>query len=427
MIEGEAEERDPGLTAAWLRHAIWLAAAVLTGAVALLFHWAEGLSVAFTAWAKVQSPLLAAGIALVGLVVVSRLRDLYFRGTEGTGIPQAIAALKMGECPERGAVLSVRIVIGKILLLLLGLFSGATIGREGPSVHVGAALMYLTSRIVRLPAQLVRRGLILAGGAAGIAAAFNAPIAGIVFAFEEIGRSFEKSNAGTIVRTVAAACLVCVLFLGNYLFYGRTGARLETPLAWAAAPLIGFVGGLLGGLFAQTLVWLTPRYQRFAGRQPWIAAAGLGLVLGLLGLVSGGLTYGSGFEQAQRILIGGADYPFWYPLAKSASNFVALLSGIPGGLFDPSLSVGAALGQLLAPVLSGIDRQAVVLMVMAAYFTGVVQSPITVCVILFEMTGSRDMVLPLLVTTVMAYEGSHLVCRTSLYEALADIFLARRE
>ena len=410
---------------AWWRHLVWFLAAVATGVLALFLHQAEKWSEVFADQVATVSPLVPFVLVSAGMVLICRLRDRFFRGTEGTGIPQAIAALKMPDGPARSRVLSLRIVAGKIFLLTLGLFAGATIGREGPSVHVGACIMHTVGRFARFPRHLMQRGLILSGGAAGIAAAFNAPIAGAVFAFEEIGRSFEKENGGIIVRTVAVACLVCIVVLSDYIFYGRVETGLQTLQGWAVVPVIGLVGGLLGGLFAQALVSLMPRYQRLAGHHPYLAAGGLGLTLGVLGLLSGGLTYGSGFPEAQHILVHGESYPAFFPFAKAAASFVSLLSGIPGGLFDPSLTVGAGLGQLITPVLSHMDRQAVVLLAMVSYFAGVVQSPLTAAVILLEMTGSRGMVLPLVTASVLAYEASHLVCRTSLYEALADIFLGR--
>ncbi|MDE0952798.1 MAG: chloride channel protein, partial [Halioglobus sp.] len=180
-----------------------------------------------------------------GMILICQLRDRFFRGTDGTGIPQAIAALKIEDGPARDHVLSWRILVGKGLLLAIGLFAGMTIGREGPSVHAGACFMYLSNRWGNFQGWLVQRGLILAGGAAGIAAAFNTPIAGVVFALEEIGRSFEKKNAGTIVRTVLVACIVCMALFGDYLFYGKLETRLDQPLEWLVVPVLGVVFGLL--------------------------------------------------------------------------------------------------------------------------------------------------------------------------------------
>jgi H+/Cl- antiporter ClcA len=154
-----------------------------------------------------------------------------------------------------------------------------------------------------------------------------------------------------------------------------------------------------------------------------VVAGSLGLTLAVLGLLSAGASYGSGDEQVRAILISGQTLPSTYPLVKAAGSFVTLISSIPAGLFTPTLSVGAGLGQLAAALVPSMNRQAIVLLAMAAYFSGVVQSPITAAVILFEMTGAGFMLLPLLVATVLAYQVSRLVCPVSLYESLAMSFL----
>jgi len=407
---------------AWWRHLVWLIAATAAGGAALYFIYAERWAIEFTHAAMQRSRYLPPAIVAVGLIVICRLRDRVFPGTDGTGIPQAIAALQLGDTPERGRLLSLRIGLGKLVLLTLGLFAGATLGREGPTVHVAACCLYLARRLARFPRPLVERGLILAGGAAGIAAAFNAPIAGIVFTFEEIGRSFEKRNTGVVLRTVAVACLVCVAVLSDYLFYGEVQVRLQVR-EWLIVPAIGLGGGLLGGLFARAVASTTPRVRRLARRAPYVVAGSLGLTLAVLGLLSAGASYGSGDEQVRAILISGQTLPSTYPLVKAAGSFVTLISSIPAGLFTPTLSVGAGLGQLAAALVPSMNRQAIVLLAMAAYFSGVVQSPITAAVILFEMTGAGFMLLPLLVATVLAYQVSRLVCPVSLYESLAMSFL----
>jgi H+/Cl- antiporter ClcA len=145
--------------------------------------------------------------------------------------------------------------------------------------------------------------------------------------------------------------------------------------------------------------------------------------MAVLGLISGGATYGAGDPQVMTLLRG-ESLPWTYPLAKAAANFLALISAIPGGLFTPSLSVGAGLGDLLSPFI-GLPRQSLILLAMGAYFCGVVQSPMTVAIIIVEMTDARPLLLPLLVTTVVAYHASRLLCPVSIYEALAQ-GIARR-
>lgn len=407
------------------RHSVWILAAAATGAVAALFRYLDDWSVLFSHWLQTVSPWIQPAMLFVGMILICQLRDRFFQGTDGTGIPQAIAALKIDDGPARSHVLSWRILVGKALLLAIGLFAGMTIGREGPSVHAGACFMYLSNRWGGFQTWLVQRGLILAGGAAGIAAAFNTPIAGAVFALEEIGRSFEKENASTIVRTVLVACIVCMALFGDYLFYGKVDTRLDQPIEWLVVPVLGVVFGLLGGLFAQSLLLTTRPYGRFYSRRPLMAAASLGAAMALLAIVSNGFSYGSGYPHAEAILMEGTQVPTWGFGAIALGNWIALLSGIPGGLFDPSLATGAALGQLTAPFLDFMDPQAVILLCMVSYFSGVVQSPITAFVILVEMTDARFMTIPLALAAMLAFEASRLVCPTALYEGLAENFLTR--
>jgi len=147
----------------------------------------------------------------------------------------------------------------------------------------------------------------------------------------------------------------------------------------------------------------------------------------VLGMFSDGDTYGGGDVQVHAILISGQALPPTYALLKAAASFVTLVSAIPGGLFTPSLSVGAGLGQLLTELAPDMNRQAIVLLAMGAYFSGVVQSPVTAAVILFEMTAARFMLLPLLLATALGYQASRMVCPVSLYEQLAESFLRREQ
>lgn len=415
--------------------------------------------------------ILPAAFIAISMMVIVVVQRKWFAGTEGTGIPQAIAALKIGDRPERTLMLSLRIAIGKTLLLTIALLSGITVGREGPSVHVGACFMHLSTKVMKLPPFLVQRGLILAGSAAGIAAAFNTPIAGVIFCFEEVGRTFDKKSVACIIRTVALACGVGVIFLGDYLFYGKLNTGAHLPLGfpseggfatffedlrqWVAVPLVGIIGGFLGGWFGKGVVVTS----KFTGprlvKHPWIMGAILGIALALIAIASFGESYGGGYSQAKAMLESAAHTPYslvqvpsagsmpafmvltgadasvawYYPIAKAAASFVSLVSAIPGGLFDPSLATGAALGQVTYPLFNndfvapGIGMPELMMLFMAAYFAGVVQSPITVFAIMFEMTGAYGMILPLMFASMIGAMIANRICEPSIYEALAYQFL----
>jgi len=388
------------------------------------------------------------------LFLILWLRDRYFVGTDGTGIPQTIAALRLGAGKERDRLLSLRVAGGKILLTAMGLVSFLSIGREGPSVQLGACCMHSLSRLRGMPRHIVDRGLILAGGAAGIAAAFNAPIAGIVFAFEEIGRSFDKRNLAVIVRTVVLACVVCVIGMGNGYFYGdldagRSPLLIEGWKPWIAVLLIGVVGGGLGGSFSRLLLLVMPHVSRWIKRRKLLTALAIGGLIAAIGILSDGQSYGSGYAQARALLTEGSPAYFetlpvdvqeellhlregitpLYPAFRASASFLVLTTAIPGGLFDPSFSVGAGLGATTYPWLAwtGADLQAVLLLFIAAYFSGVVQSPMTSFIILLEMTGVLLFSLPLAAAALIGYAVSRLICKNALYEALAENFISRHQ
>jgi H+/Cl- antiporter ClcA len=427
---------------------------LLAGLGALFFAVVDGAS---TGWVPVvweHAPWLVWITLPGGLALVIFLRDRFFPGTDGTGIPQTIAALQLGPGETRDRLLSLRVAGGKALLTAIALCSFLSIGREGPSVQLGACFMHWVSRWTKFPRHLVERGLILGGGAAGIAAAFNAPIAGIVFSCEEIGRRFDKENMGTVVRTVILACLVCVAALGNQFFYGRIDFERLLPLEftspgpWVAVVIIGVIGGALGGLFARLLLAIMPAVRRSIQRRFLVVALGFGLLCAAMAFLSHGNTLGTGYVQARALIL--QDSPAylatlseeeqeqltrtreeldgWYPIQRATVSFLVLLTGIPGGLFDPSFSVGAGMGHATVGwfAFTGAPAQALILLWVVAYFSGVVQSPMTSFIILIEMTGAIAMTLPLGLAAIIAYEVSRRICRVALYEALAQSYLGKK-
>ncbi len=412
------------LSRRWQRRLIFMAGGIAVGLMAIgLAIAADYVQARFQALIKL-SPYAAFVVTPLGFGFAIFLTRRFFPNTQGSGIPQAIAARKLDQPEARSRLVGWRAGAGKVLLTLLGLLVGASTGREGPTVQVGASIMFAIGRLSpnRQP------GLILAGAAAGVAAAFNTPIAGIVFAIEEMSRSFEMRTSGLIIGAVILAGLTSLALFGNYTYFGSTNDMLHGPLAWTSVPVCGVICGLCGGVFSRILIAVPsslPFAIRDAVRERPIAFAILcGLGVAVCGTVSGGTIYGTGYAAARNALHGtGAISPFYAPL-KFAATTLSSLCGLPGGIFSPSLSVGAGLGADLAWLFPRNATGAVVLVCMVSYFTGVVQAPITGVVIVSEMTDNHVLLIPLMAAALIANAASRMVCREGIYHALAKRYLA---
>ena len=409
----------------WRRRALFVAGGVCVGLAAVLMaKAADAAQEGFRRMLDV-SPALALVLCPAGFALAAWLAQTVFPNSQGSGIPQVIAARALDDASARHALVSLRVAAGKVVVMLLGLLCGASIGREGPTVQVGAAIMAAFGRLS--PEQM--RGLLLAGGAAGVAAAFNTPLAGILFAIEELGRAYDRSGSGLVVATIVAAGLTSLAILGDYSYFGTTNAQVTLATGWLAVPALGVVGGLAGGLFSRIVIavarGLPGRAGAWIGRRAVLFAALCGLGLALCGLASGGSVYGTGYEEARAILHG-EEVPRWdFAPLKFLATVFSSISGIPGGLFAPSLAVGAGLGAEAALLLPDVPVGALVLIGMVAYLTGVLQAPITAFVIVTEMTQDHAMMIPLMLAALIADAVSKLVCRHGLYHALAELLVLR--
>lgn len=412
----------------WTRRLAFWAGAGLVALVAIAFaRLADGAQDLFDVATAGTRAWLVLVIAPCGFALSVYLTRTVFPGAQGSGIPQVMAALQMTDSRMIERVLSLRVGLGKILLTLLGLASGASIGREGPTVQVGASIMQALGRALRLPRVETQRGLVLAGGAAGVAAAFNTPLAGVVFAIEELSHSFESRTSGMVLTAVILGGIATLALTGNYTYFGITSVGLPLGSGWIAVILCGLIGGLLGGSFSALLLafprnlpgqiglWVKSHPIQFAG------FCGLGIAV--IGLLSQGATYGTGYAQARALVEGDSRLPVTFFILKFLATVFSYLSGIPGGIFAPSLSVGASLGSWLAQFFPHSPARAIVLLGMVGYFAGVVQAPITAFVIVLEMTANQQMTIPIMATAWLGYAASRLVCRRPLYGSLARRFL----
>ena len=406
-----------------MRIVLWSAGAAV-GAAAVGFALLADTAQAIFRRVHGRFPLWSWIVAPVGFAGISWLTRRFFRGAEGSGIPQTIFALRPDSGEKGSLLLTPKVVAGRVLLAGAALLSGASIGREGPTVHVGAAVARYFGRWMPHSAQLAhRRALVLAGGAAGVAAAFNTPLAGIVFAIEELSRSFEERASGVALTAVILAGVISIALTGDYTYFGQPVVAAASRGVSVGVLTVAVTGGLAGGIFSRTTLlgvgWVRAYLAGAHRARPIMLAALLGLLVAALGFFCGDLTYGTGYSEARTILEGQTHLPWYYAPARALATLAAYLSGVPAGLLAPSLSVGAGLGQAVADFLGQATAVPFAIIGMCGYLAGVTQAPLTSLVIVMEMTTGHELVLPLMVSATVATATSKLFS-PPLYQALAQ-------
>lgn len=411
----------------WLgRLTIW-GGAIGVGLLAVLF--ADLAELAVDAFRDIAAerwwwPLLICPAGGAAVVWATRR---WFPGAEGSGIPQAIAEIHLDRHTPPGwrPLLSLRIAFGKIALGAAALFAGFSTGREGPTVQVGAAVMNSLHGRLHRRLNIQRRHLIAAGGAAGIAAAFNTPLAGIMFAIEELNRGLEQRMSGLLIVAIVLAGVVSQALLGNTTYFGWvsfTGLKSHLQIVWVL--LIAVVCGLAGGAFARLMLLSTARngpfFSAFRNLHPIAYAAICGLLIAVIGMLSDYSSFGTGYAETRNLFERDAQLPWHFGIDKFFATLLSYASGVPGGIFAPSLAIGAGIGNNLAVFLADqISAGTVLVLCAAGFLAAVTQAPITAFVIVMEMVSGYGIVMDLMIVALLSSAVSRALC-PPLYRTLAQ-------
>jgi H+/Cl- antiporter ClcA len=419
----------------WLARAVVVGAAVVAGLTVVGFTWlAENASSYFSvlraqAW---WAPLLCAPACAAAVVWCTRR---FAPGAAGSGIPQVMAALEqeVGE-PERGLFVSLRLSLAKILLTSCGLLGGLSLGREGPSVQIAAGIMLQARRFMRFAfpdgkAPVGVHGLLVAGGAAGIAAAFNTPLGGVMFAIEELARAPERRSSGLIIAAIVLAGLVAVSAHGNGAYFGVIHAPAPGLGLLLPGLLLAVLAGIAGGVFSRLLIASlsgqgSDILSRLRGRRPVLFAAVCGLAVAVIGVANSGATFGSGYGATRIMVEGAGAMPQAYALFKFLATWLTTWSGVPAGIFAPSLAIGAAIGNDIALVLYGAQMPALIALGMVGFLSAATQAPLTAFIIVMEMVDGHAMVLSLMACALVSYAVARAIS-PPLYATLAGFQMKR--
>jgi H+/Cl- antiporter ClcA len=358
-------------------------------------------------------------IVFVGIVYVAKY---YCHYVQGSGIPQLIAATDSRNKSIREQLLSFRIALGKIGFIFLGMLGGAPIGIEGPSIHIGGSIFYGFNRFIKLNRKFLIHALIAIGGSAGLIVAFNAPIAGFLFAYEEIGRKLKKQALILIAIMSGIVYLFAIMYRGDANYLTNLSAySLELTLVWQLLPL-AILAGVLGGLFSKSTLFLINKFITHSKLKVITIAVVLGFIVASFNYLSTGQIAGSGKEEVM-LMLGGAGLGLDFVAMKYFATLTSLASTIPGGLFMPSISIGAGIGSEVASFYTQIDAQVIIIMAMIAYLSAVIRAPLTSVFVILEMTTTLHLLIPGLMIAFIANWISKQIFAQPIYEALADNYL----
>jgi len=361
-------------------------------------------------------PLVPALTALAAGYFLQRV----FPDARGSGIPQAKAALVAG-----GGFISLKTVIGKFLCCSFSLGGGVALGREGPSVQIGAGIASVFARKVGLKRADVQ-SLVPVGAAAALAAAFNTPMAGVLFTLEELLGDLNARVIGSVVIGAATSWMALHLFLGDSPLFHVPSYSLVHPSEFAFYALLGILGGCISAVFCVVLLRLRTWYRRWPKWTVALQPATGGLSAGLLALRSADIL-GAGYGAVELALHGGLSGMDMLILMvlKLAATTLCYGSGNAGGIFGPSLFLGAMLGGSLGslvhtwfPATTG-PAGAYALVGMGTTFAGIIRSPITSVVMIFELTRDYNIIVPLMISNLIAFAVARAITRTPIYEALS--------
>jgi CIC family chloride channel protein len=365
------------------------------------------------AWRRVLVPVL-------GTLVSGFLLFRYFPNARGSGIPQAKFALFIND-----GYISLKTVLGKFLCCSISLASGVALGREGPSVQIGAGIASVLARRFGLSPKNVK-ALVPVGCAAALAAAFNTPIAAVLFSLEEILGDMHAPVLGSVVLASATSWMVLHLLLGDQPLFHAPAYRLVNPLEFGIYAILGVAGGLGSVCFVKLLLQLRLWFRKLPKSTVWLQPVAGGLLMGLLGWFVPDVL-GVGYDFVDRVL--GGDAPVKAMLLLLALKLVATpvcySSGNAGGIFGPSLFIGAMIGGSVGGVAHSLLPKitatpgAYALVGMGTAFAGIVRTPLTSVIMIFEMTRDYAIIVPLMISNLISFFISRRLQPEPIYEALA--------
>ncbi len=405
--------------------------AFISGAIAVLysklFSWAELGTHLIYEKANWTFFIISPTCFVLAWWIVSK----YSPFARGSGIPQVSAAIELSNPKHNykvNSLLSLRVIFIKILSSLIMIFGGGVIGREGPTIQISASIFKKINDL--LPAwypKISKRNMIVTGAAAGLAAAFNTPLGGIVFAIEELTKTHFSFFKSALLTGVIISGLTALNFLGPYLYLGYP--QLDGVTVWVIIYImpLAIITGISGSGMGKIILYILKKKSVLKKNyQKIIFVAFCGLIIAALAVFIDSKTFGSGKEIMISTLFTNQKHLEWYtPFLRVIGSIISFSTGAAGGIFAPSLSAGASIGAVFAGWfhLSNAETNLIILCGMTGFLTSITRSPFTSSILVLEMTNSHNVIFYIMLTALFSNLIATLVSRHSFYDHLKDQYI----
>jgi H+/Cl- antiporter ClcA len=407
------------------------AASLITGLVAILyakvFSYAEGITLSIFHY-KSWLLFILSPVCFIGSWWIVKKFAPYSRGS---GIPQVMAAIEL-ERPNKNSsvnkLLGFPVIIVKVISSTIFVIGGGVIGREGPTIQIAGSIFRKINEI--LPHWWPRnskRNMIMTGAAAGLAAAFNAPLGGIMFAIEELAETHMGNFKTSVLSGVIIAGLLAQSLAGPYLYLGFPIVSNLSHWVLVDVALVAVVAGLLGSGMSKVILMIFKWKAQFKfNYQPVLYLLVCSFILASLAYFINEGVLGSGKKLLTESLFTGSKYSSWYmPLLRIAGPILSFTTGASGGIFAPGLSAGGSIGSVISGwlALSPTDTNVMILAGMVAFLTGITRTPFTSAILVLEMTDGHSLILQLMMAGILANLVSMFVDKHSFYHYLKNNYI----
>jgi H+/Cl- antiporter ClcA len=406
-------------------------ASLITGLIAVYyakaFAWSESLCFSIIHTHKWYLFFLCP-VCFVASWLIVKLGAI---NAKGSGIPQVMASIELATPRNNHLVeklLSIKVMFVKILSSFLMILGGGAIGREGPTIQIAGCVFRKVNQLVpRSWPPISKKNMIMTGAAAGLAAAFNTPLGGIVFAVEELAKTHISYFKTALFTAVIIAGLTAQALLGPYLYLGYPDVSNVSNYMFFYVVLVAIVAGLAGSgiskLILKILNWKRG-LKKMTHELLFVLVSGL--IVSLIAYFFTIGILGSGKAQMSDMLFTSAKYGGWeLTLSRIFGPLVSFTTGAAGGIFAPALSAGAAVGSLTAEIfhMANADANILILAGMVAFLTGVTRTPFTSAILVLEMTDRHNVIFHLMLAGMVASIVSMVIDKESLYERLKHQYL----